>query len=119
MSRKGAPLAVWGGVLVVAAAVLWAWSGSLGPAVPLGVAGIAAVVIGAVLTVRFDSPPGDLALADQSVPVVLVALGFGIGLMSLVGGWWLGLIGGGMMLAGLGGVLRERREARREAEGPT
>ena len=110
---RSASLAVWGAVLIAMAAVLWIWSGSLGPAVPLGAAGIAALLIGLGLSVGANRPAGPLALADQSLPAVLVAVGIAVSLIALVGGWWLVLIGGAIALAGLAGLVREHRASRR------
>lgn len=113
MSRV--PLMPWGAALVASAAVLWIWSGSAGQATPLAAAGIAAIVVGGALALRRGDGPRRLALADQSVPAVLVAAGIAVALIALVGGWWLVLIGGAIALAGLGGLVREHRAARRVA----
>jgi hypothetical protein len=50
---------------------------------------------------------------DLSPPVPFLGIACGLLAYSLEVGWWLSLIAGGMVVFGLGGLIRERRAQRR------
>jgi peptidoglycan/LPS O-acetylase OafA/YrhL len=49
---------------------------------------------------------------DISPPIPWIGVSIGLLAYSLEVGWWLSLIAGGMIVFGLGGLVRERRAAR-------
>jgi hypothetical protein len=115
VSRAAAPLLGYAILLGVLAAVLALWSPDRLPAALLGGGAVViALIAGAVAAAgRRRSAPAVQADPDLSFAVVAVAFG----LCTLVVGAYLGLylilIGAGLLLAGGGGLVRERRVERR------
>jgi hypothetical protein len=110
------PLLGYALLIGIAAAVLWAWSPDRLPAALLGGgAALMALVAAAVaLGGRDRSAPAVQPIPDYSFPVVAIAFALCTMLVGAYLGLYLILVGGGVMLLGLGGLLREAR-AEREA----
>ena len=114
MSR---PIIGWG-LLMCALATIGATAFSYpaphAPALLYGIGGFM-VLLGLVLLVtglgrNVDRPR--VAAPDVSPPTTLAGLGFVVVAIGSVAGLWAVLVGGGIVLVGLGGVVRERRAQR-------
>jgi hypothetical protein len=121
VSSSAVPLACYGLLIGIAAAVLWVWSPYALPSALLTGGAAAIAVISLAVAVR-DRRAGAKApgpgAAERPVPdysVSILALAYALPTM-LVGaylGLYLILIGGGVLLLGLGGLIREWRAERR------
>jgi len=120
VSSSALPLACYAALLGITAAVLWVWSPYALPAALLTGGAVAIGVIALAVAVRDRRAearaPGREA-AERPVPdysVSILALAYALPTM-LVGaylGLYLILIGGGVLLLGLGGLIREWRAER-------
>ena len=120
MSSSALPLACYAALLGITAAVLWVWSPYALPAALLTGGAVAIGLIALAVAVRDRraeaKAPGREA-AERPVPdysVSILALAYALPTM-LVGaylGLYLILIGGGILLLGLGGLIREWRAER-------
>lgn len=115
MSR---PIAAWGlGICTLAGigAVAFGFGGTLTPVLLLGMGGFM-VALGAVLLIarrdRSDPAP-TIAAPDSSPPTTWAALGLVAMAVAVVAGPWAAWIGGGIVLVGVGGLVRETRAQRR------
>jgi hypothetical protein len=117
MSRAAVPLLGYAVLIGIAAAGAAVWSPDPLPAVLLGGGAAVIALIAAVVGLRGpdDATPGPPILADPDLSLSVVAIAFG--LCTLLVGAYLGLylilIGGAVLLAGLGGLVRELRAERR------
>jgi hypothetical protein len=119
VSSSAVPLACYAALLGITAAVLWVWSPYALPSALLTGGAVAIAVIALAVAVRDRAEaraPGPEA-AERPVPdysVSILALAYALPTM-LVGvylGLYLILIGGGVLLLGLGGLIREWRAER-------
>jgi hypothetical protein len=115
--RAGAvvPLA-WAGLLAIQSAIMFAFPSGL--LVHLLNAGqvVTMVLLGAALLTRRrgrDETGTTRAVPDGSAATLLTAAGVAAMVLGAALGTWLVLIGGGCVLLGLGGLVRERRVERR------
>lgn len=107
--KKGAiPVLGWAAWITVLATVLAVWSSWdwQAWAMFLGAAALAWIV-GLAVLVR---PGRERARTLPDYSLATAALGFGVvfAVVGALAGWWLVLIGGGLALAGIGGIVRER-----------
>lgn len=117
MSSSAVPLACYAALIGITAAVLWVWSPYALPSALLTGGAVAIALIALAVAVRDrraeGRAPGPEA-AERPVPdysVSILALAYALPTM-LVGaylGLYLILIGGGVLLLGLGGLIREWR----------
>ena len=121
MRSAAVPLACYAVLLGITAAVLWVWSPYTLPAALLtgGVVAIALIALAVgVHDRRAEARAHGPEEAERPVPdysVSILALAYALPTM-LVGaylGLYLILIGGGVLLLGLGGLIREWRAERR------
>lgn len=119
MSRPPTVVLLWALFLAVLGAVAVAVFEPSDPETPALFGGMTLlmVVIGAYLAARRggaatagDSSPR--VVHDSSVPTVWFALSLALLALGAELGTWLALIAGGMLLVGLGGLLRESRASR-------
>jgi hypothetical protein len=121
----------WGVIVLASSAALWAWSYELphdqnvcssatcvartpfAPAL-LTAAGGFWVVVGVVLLLRRTEgiDRARRPVVDQSMTTAVVALGITLAALGGAVGRWLTLIGAALTLAGIGGLVRERRALR-------
>ncbi|MBS1887500.1 MAG: hypothetical protein JSU06_09965 [Actinobacteria bacterium] len=106
MKGGGGPLLAWGCLLIALGAMLAIWSG--------GSAAALLFLVGAIPLLLASAwnrawPPHDRPrlLSRVSVPVVVIAIGGGLGAIGLTGGLWLCLIGAEIGLFGLVWLVRE------------
>jgi hypothetical protein len=121
VTSSAVPLACYALLIGIAAAVLWVWSPYALPSALLtgGAAAIAVIALAvAVRDRRVGAKAPGPGAAERPVPdysVSILALAYALPTM-LVGaylGLYLILIGGGVLLLGLGGLIREWRAERR------
>jgi hypothetical protein len=123
---------LWGCLLGASAGLLWAFSFGLdhspqsctsascvaepylAPAL-LTAAGAGSFLVGLalVLTGRGGADVAARPSTDQSMTTVVLAVGIGIATLGLAIGWWLVAIGAGLMVLGVGGLIREQLALRR------
>jgi hypothetical protein len=121
----------WGGIVIASSIALWVWSYQLphgknvcnsatcvvrtpfAPAL-LSAAGVFWVAVGLVLLVRRTDgiDRARRPVVDQSMTTAVIALGITLAALGGAVGRWLTLIGAALTLAGLGGLVRERRALR-------
>jgi hypothetical protein len=119
MNSSAVPLACYAALIGITAAVLWVWSPYALPAALLtgGAAAIAVIALAVAVRDRRAEAAPELAATERPVPdysVSMLALAYALPTM-LVGvylGLYLILIGGGVLLLGLGGLIREWRAER-------
>jgi hypothetical protein len=127
VSSSALPLACYAALLGITAAVLWVWSPYALPSALLtgGAVAIAVIALAVAVRDRAEARAPAIEAAERPVPdysVSILALAYALPTM-LVGaylGLYLILIGGGVLLLGLGGLIREwraERRAVRRAEG--
>jgi hypothetical protein len=108
-------LFVWSGFLGTLAIVLWAvFSGTWIEAALLGGAAVAVAATAATMLLRRSVSPGsdpdvERPLSELSVATTCVAAALAAILLGLQFGVWLVEIGGGLLVLGVGGLIRERR----------
>lgn len=113
MSWPAGPVFAWAAWLSTLATVQAVWRPDryLPWALSAGAA-TAAWLLGLYLLARRRRAEGFRMLPDLSFSVVLLALGVAAMLNGAAFGLWLVLLGGGLVLVGLGGVVRELRAER-------
>lgn len=128
MSRPGIALAVWALFLGTLAVVMWAiflpgaprWGGDIALSVALpGLATLGTLTIALIARGRrrrraaADGTARRLErVPDLSMATPMVAIGLGLILIGTTVGPWLELIGLGLLILGLGGLVRELRAQR-------
>jgi hypothetical protein len=112
-------LAGWGLLLCLFAAVQIIFTPSAMEIAPLGGAGVGLVLVGLADLVaerrRAHPRPEDAepsALVTTSVPSLALAAGLGIFVLGWEVGTWMMAIGGGVLLLGIAGLVREHRAVR-------
>ena len=114
------PLALYALLIGITSAVLWIWSPYTLPPALLSGGAVLMLVIAIVVAVRErrEKPKDvvDRAVPDLSFATVGVALGIINILVGLYLGFYLVLIGAGILALGLGGWIREARAERRARE---
>jgi hypothetical protein len=119
VSSSALPLACYAALLAITAAVLWVWSPYALPSALLtgGAVAIAVIALAVAVRDRAEARAPAIEAAERPVPdysVSILALAYALPTM-LVGaylGLYLVLIGGGVLLLGLGGLIREWRAER-------
>lgn len=119
MSRPFAAPLLWAlliAVLGMVAVTVFDVSDPETPAL-LGGAGLVLALIGAYLLARRRGPPdagdrGARIVADSSVATVWLAISLAALALGAELGFWLVLIGAGMVVVGVGGLVREGRASR-------
>jgi hypothetical protein len=119
VSSSALPLACYAALLGITAAVLWVWSPYALPSALLtgGAVTIAVIALAVAVRDRAEARAPAIEAAERPVPdysVSILALAYALPTM-LVGaylGLYLILIGGGVLLLGLGGLIREWRAER-------
>jgi hypothetical protein len=119
VSSSALPLACYAALLGITAAVLWVWSPYALPSALLtgGAVAIAVIALAVAVRDRAEARAPAIEAAERPVPdysVSILALAYALPTM-LVGaylGLYLVLIGGGVLLLGLGGLIREWRAER-------
>ena len=119
MSSSALPLACYAALIGITAAVLWVWSPYALPSALLtgGAVAIAVIALAVAVRDRAEARAPAIEAAERPVPdysVSILALAYALPTM-LVGaylGLYLILIGGGVLLLGLGGLIREWRAER-------
>lgn len=112
------PIIGWGLGMCTIGLINTAIFGNEGPQAPALLFGIGGfmVALGLFLTVtglRHNRAAPVLSLPDVSPPTTFTAFGFVLMALGSAFGLWLVWIGGGVVLIGLGGVIREGRAQRR------
>jgi hypothetical protein len=109
------PLLGYALLIGTAAAVLWVWSPDGMPAALLGGGAALMALVAAAVAVggRERGAPAVRPIPDYSFPVVAIAFALCTMLVGAYLGLYLILVGGGVMLLGVGGLLREARAERR------
>ena len=114
------PLALYALLIGITSAVLWIWSPYTLPPALLSGGAVLMLVIAIVVAVRErrEKPKDvvDRAVPDLSFAPVGAALGIINILVGLYLGFYLVLIGAGILALGLGGWIREARAERRARE---
>ncbi len=115
MSRSGIPLLGYALIMALDTAVLWAWGPGWLPVVLIGGATALTGLIGAALLAarRPASPPAVEPIPDYSFSMVAVAFALCTMLVGAYLGLYLILVGAGVLVLGLGGLVREARAERR------
>jgi hypothetical protein len=113
MSRAAVPLLGYAVLIGLGAAGLWVWSPDHLPAALLGGGAVVIAAIAAAVALRGGEEVGVRPIPDLSFAVVAIAFGLCTMLVGAYLGLYLVLIGGGVLLAGLGGLARELRAERR------
>jgi hypothetical protein len=119
VSSSALPLACYAALLGITAAVLWVWSPYALPSALLtgGAVAIAVIALAVAVHDRAEARAPAIEAAERPVPdysVSILALAYALPTM-LVGaylGLYLVLMGGGVLLLGLGGLIREWRAER-------
>jgi hypothetical protein len=111
------PFVFWGALMAVIGAVgviAFGFSDAEEPALFGGTVATMMILGGVVWMRRYDRVDEEYLRAHPDISPPIPWLGVSIGLLgySLEVGWWLSLIAGGMIVAGLAGLVRERRAAR-------
>jgi hypothetical protein len=126
MIRARTLFAVWAVFLALAAVVEWTIFTRHTPNYYLLVIQPAFAIGGTLVIALLAWPRGDTsararprAIAGLSLPSALVGIAVGVTLWGAFIGEWLLLIGAGLLVLGLGGVIREIIEARRLADAAT
>jgi hypothetical protein len=103
--------ALWAVMLLTHTAYMGAFAGEIDlvDVLLLGGAAIAVFMVALIAMRRGDAEPPLQRADDTSLPTVLAAVGFGALLVGVELGPWLLAMGGGVFVAGLVGVVRERR----------
>jgi hypothetical protein len=121
--RASLTVLLWALFLAVLTGVGWAIFDFSDPETValLGGAAVLVALFGAYLLVRRRAEPGagDRSLRvvpDSSLPTAWVAISIAILMLGAELGMWLVLIGGGMLLAGVAGLVREWRAGRATLE---
>jgi MFS superfamily sulfate permease-like transporter len=127
VSSSALPLACYAALLGITAAVLWVWSPYALPSALLtgGAVAIAVIALAVAVRDRAEARAPAIEAAERPVPdysVSILALAYALPTMLVCAylGLYLILIGGGVLLLGLGGLIREwraERRAVRRAEG--
>ncbi len=113
MSRAAVPLLGYAALIGIGAAGLWVWSPDHLPAALLGGGAVVIAVIAGAVAVRAGEEPVVRPIPDLSFAIVAIAFGLCTMLVGAYLGLYLVLIGGGVLLAGVGGLARELRAERR------
>jgi hypothetical protein len=102
---------VWAVFLLVHTAYMGAFAGEIDlvDVLLLGGAGIAVFMVALVVMRRGDVEPPVEPADATSLPAVLAAVGFSALLVGIELGPWLLAMGAGVLVAGLLGLVRERR----------
>lgn len=123
MSRSFAPTLLYGAALLLLAVVAVSVFNVLDPETPSlqGGAALLLLLLAGYLALRDRGAPdaGDRTarvIHDSSMATVWVAISLATMALGAELGFWLVLIGGGMLVAGIGGVIRESRAARQTAD---
>ena len=119
-SSSAVPMACYAVLLGITAAVLWVWSPYTLPSALLTGGAVAIALIALAVAVRDRRAeasahrPGaaERAVPDYSVSIVALAYALPTMLVGAYLGLYLILIGGGVLLLGLGGLIREWRAER-------
>ena len=103
--------AVWAAMLLVHLLLMGPFAGQVDLIAPLllGGSALATFALAMLLLRAGDREPGVLAVADASMPSVLAAVGFAGVVVGLEIGEWSIAMGGGLVAAGVAGLVRERR----------
>jgi hypothetical protein len=119
VSSSAVPLACYAALLGITAAVLWVWSPYALPSALLTGGAVAIAVIALAVAVRDRAEaraPGtetvERPVPDYSVSILALAYALPTMLVGAYLGFYLILIGGGVLLLGLGGLIREWRAER-------
>jgi hypothetical protein len=124
VSSSAVPLACYALLIGIAAAVLWVWSPHALPAALLTSGAGVIAVIALVVAVRdrrakAKAPAtAERPVADYSVSILALAYALPTMLVGAYLGLYLILIGGGVLLLGLGGLIREWRAERSAVRRP-
>lgn len=123
MSRSFAPTLLYGATLLLLIAVAAAVFDLLDPATPAlqGGAALVLLLLAGFLALRDRGAPdaGDRTarvIHDSSMATAWVAVSLATMALGTELGFWLVLVGAGMLIAGIGGVIRESRAARETAD---
>lgn len=123
MTSDYATVLLWGLFMAVLGAVAVVFFDPSDPETPalLGGTALLMLLIGLFLATRRRGAPdaGDLAarvVPDSSVATVCVAVSIATLALGAELGLWLALAGAGMLAVGLGGLVREARASRGQAE---
>jgi hypothetical protein len=114
VKRAGIVLLVWAGLLAVNTAVMPIFHPTFASVALLGGASLATAATGLALLllsrrVRDDDPGERIAVTELSVASAWTGLGVALLALSARFGVFLAVIAGGMILFGLGGIVRELR----------
>jgi hypothetical protein len=103
--------ALWAGFLLLHTAYMGFFAGEIDlvDVLLLGGAGVAVAAVALLALRRGDREPPIQDVADASMPTVLAAIGFSALLLGVELGPWLIAMGAGVTVAGLAGLVRERR----------
>jgi hypothetical protein len=106
--------AVWAAMLLAHTAYMGAFADEIDlvDVLLLGGAGIAVCMAALVAMRRGDAEPTVEPARDNSLPTVLAAVGVAALVVGVELGPWLLAMGAGVLVAGLTGLARERREER-------
>lgn len=112
------PILGWGIGMCLFGVVAVTIFGSPGPQTPALLFGIGGFMVLLALVLAVTGLGGNVAapttsIPDISPPTVAVALGFVLMALAAAFGLWLVWIGGGVVVVGLAGVIREARAQRR------
>ena len=108
--RRALPLLGWGALLAVLALVLTIWAEWDWLAYTLLWASAGATIVWGLVEWRAGRPhEHPRALPDVSLWTLLVAVGVTVAVLGALFGAWLGILGGGLVVAGALGLVRERR----------
>lgn len=116
--RAAAVFLLWGallGAILVTGLIFFGFSGPEAPALFGGSVAVMAILAALIALRRWDAIDEEYLRShpDISPPVAWLGVSFGLLAYSLEVGWWLSLIGAGMVVVGLAGLVRERRAERR------
>jgi hypothetical protein len=111
LRRTSVVTLVWAGLVLFLAVVLWVFWTPPDPwsyVVPGFVAGVLVLMAAAAWPTR-PRPAEDETVVDLSFGTAAATVGLCLVLIGLAVGPWLWLIGAGVLLGGLGGLVREAR----------
>jgi hypothetical protein len=102
--------ALWATFLLIHTAYMGAFAGEIDlvDVLLLGGAGVSVACVTLIVLARGDREPEVEAVADLSLATVIAAIGLAGLLIGFELGTWLIAIGGGLLVAGLGTLWRER-----------